>query len=170
VSISGSAMYTVKDQVYRMANASCITPAPAALVSPAEKGKIYFVIGLDSYTVNGMVYSMDAVTYLKNNRTYVPVRYLAYALGITPENVRWEGESRTATLRNETVEVVLTCGSTDIYVNGRKKTMDVAAELEKDRLMVPARWVAEAFGARVGWDGIRRTVILMVEPAGSPLL
>ncbi|MCW2279538.1 copper amine oxidase N-terminal domain-containing protein, partial [Heliophilum fasciatum] len=52
------------------------------LVTPASgevKADASFKIGDTKYTVNGMEKSMDVAPYIKNSRTYMPVRYVAEA-------------------------------------------------------------------------------------------
>lgn len=44
------------------------------------------------------------------------------------------------------------------YLNGRELAFDVAPVVENGRLLVPARAILEALGARVSWDGEARTV------------
>ena len=55
---------------------------------------------------------------------------------------------------------MFTIGSTSYTVNGEAKTADVAPEIANDRTMLPARFVAEAFGAVVGWDAGSQTVLI----------
>ena len=119
-----------------------------------------FVIGSNIYKINAVSKIMDAAPYIKNDRTYVPVRFLGYALGLTDEDIVWDASSQKATFTDGVTTVELTIGSTTITVNGEEQIMDVAPEISNDRTMLPARWVAEAFGARVGWDNVTRTVVI----------
>ncbi|PWK16290.1 copper amine oxidase N-terminal domain-containing protein [Tumebacillus permanentifrigoris] len=50
--------------------------------------------------------------------------------------------------------------SVKFKVNGSDKTNSLGTILYKDRTYVPARFVGEALGAEVGWDGEHNTVIL----------
>lgn len=47
-----------------------------------------------------------------------------------------------------------------IIVDGKPVTSDVQATIIGDRTMVPARFVAEALGAKVEWDNVSRIVII----------
>ena len=47
--------------------------------------------------------------------------------------------------------------------NGEKITLDVPPQVVNDRTLVPARAVAESFGADVKWDGSTRTVIITLD-------
>jgi len=44
--------------------------------------------------------------------------------------------------------------------NGEKIVLDVPPQIVNGRTLVPARAVAESFGAKVDWDGNTRTVII----------
>ncbi len=137
--------------------------ADNATVPPVENeaaGSGTFVIGSNIYTVNGVTRVMDVAPYIKNDRTYVPYRYLAYVLGVAEENVVWDQAAQTVTLTKGDNTVVATIGSTTMTVNGEAVVMDVAPEITNDRTMLPARWLAEALGATVGWDPASRTVVV----------
>lgn len=133
--------------------ANTITPAQAG-------GNAEFKINSNIYSVNGVAKVMDVAPYIKDNRTYVPIRYLAYALGVAENDVVWDAAASTATFTKGDKVVVLTIGSTTMTVNGEAQTMDVAPEIVNNRTMLPARFVAEAFGATVGWDAATGTVVI----------
>ncbi|WP_406677225.1 copper amine oxidase N-terminal domain-containing protein [Moorella sp. ACPs] len=139
------------DYVAKVVNATCVTPAPVGAKYSAS-----FVIGSTTYTVNGVQNTMDVAAYTKDGRTYLPVRYVAYALGITPENILWDG--KTATFIGEGRVVQVTPGSAVLTINGAPVTMDVTTDLVNGRVMVPFRWVAQAFGAQVNYDEATQTV------------
>ncbi len=100
---------------------------------------------------------MDAAPYIKNDRTYVPMRYVAETIGA---EVVWDDAARTVTLTRGEDVVVFTIGSPSYTVNGETMTADVAPEISNSRTMLPARYVAEAFGAVVGWDPATSTVLI----------
>jgi len=135
-----------------------ITPAPDEGTDGAASG--IFRIDSNIYEVNGVSKVMDAAPYIKANRTYVPVRYLAYALGVAEADVVWDEATKKATLTKGDNVVELTIGSTTITVNGEAQTMDVAPEITNNRTMLPARYVAEGLGYVVGWDPGTRTVLI----------
>lgn len=133
--------------------AKTITPAQGA-------GSATFKVGANIYTVNNVSKVMDVAPYIKDSRTYVPMRYLGEVLGA---EVVWDATARTVTLTKGDTVVVFTVGSTSYTVNGEAKTADVAPEIVNDRTMLPARFVAEAFGATVGWDGASGTVLIQMQ-------
>lgn len=118
------------------------------VVNPAA-GVSKFGINSSIYYVGGAAKVMDAAPYIKEGRTYVPVRYLAYALGVSEDNIKYENGVVALTLGADVV--TLTIGDKNLTVNGTVKAMDVAPEVTNGRTMLPARFVAEAFGAQVGY-------------------
>ncbi|MBQ4598724.1 MAG: hypothetical protein IJB19_02315 [Clostridia bacterium] len=58
------------------------------------------------------------------------------------------------------VELKMTVGKTDYTLNGEQKTMDVAPIIINSRTMLPVRYVAEALGAEISWDGATSTATL----------
>ena len=142
-----------------------------AFAAPSHSAK--FVIGKASYEADGVSKQMDAAAFIANNRTYVPVRYLALALGVAEKDIGWDGKTRTVTLTLGNVTLKLTVGSKTLYVNGQAKQMDVAPVIKNKRTYLPARWVAEAFGYEAHWDVGTKTVLIfppgqVVEPEPQP--
>lgn len=165
-SLSLSVMGTALDQA-AIANrtvaasvvaANCVTPAPGEGTTGSALGQ--FKIGSNIYEINGVSKVMDAAPYIKGDRTYVPVRYLGYALGVAEADVVWDEATQKVTLTKGDNVVEMTIGSTTITVNGEANTMDVAPEITNDRTMLPARYVAEGLGYVVGWDPGTQTVLL----------
>jgi len=107
------------------------------------------------------VVNMDVAPYIRNDRTFVPVRFLANALGVADANVSWDGSIQQVTLAEPGMPVVqMIIGSKVIASGGQEKEIDVAPELvEPGRTMLPARFVAEALGYTVEWDEKSRTVL-----------
>ena len=90
-------------------------------------------------------------------RTLVPLRSIFEAMGA---DVEWDGATSTAIAKRENVEVKITIGANEIYKNGKAIPVDVPAMLLNSRTMVPARVIAEAFGADVQWNGNGRSVFI----------
>lgn len=134
--------------------ANIITPAPGETSGIAE-----FKIGEAKYTLNGAEVTMDVAPYIKGDRTYMPVRFVAQALGVAESNIIWNQDEQTVVLIKGDRIVKLAIGSTTMYMNGVAFTMDVAPEIvDPGRTMLPVRWVAQALGADVQWDEATQTV------------
>ncbi len=136
-------------------------PKPEPKPEPVVSRTVVFTIGNDRYTSNGVTARMDVVPYLKDGRTYLPLRYVALSLGLGPGDIKWDGAARRAVLTGHGVTVQVTVGSRLLLVDGMKVEIDAAPELvPPGRIMLPYRSIAEAFGARVDWDGATRTVTM----------
>ena len=159
----GSAPYLTKDDYYEAGRFDVSTAAKVAvatLTTPAVSNDGAFFIGSTVYSQNGSMKVMDAAPYIKSDRTYVPVRFLAYMLGVTDEGVKYDEATKTVTITKGNDEVQLVIGSTSIMVNGEAKTMDVAPEITSDRTFLPARYVAEGLGYTVGWNPATQSVVI----------
>lgn len=123
-----------------------------------------FRVGEKSYTlsVSGRqeAREMDVSPFLANGRTYVPVRYLAYALGVPDQDVGWDNKSKTVALTLGSTTVKLVVGEKDLRLNGAVRPMDVAPVIVSGRVFLPARFVAEAFGYQVNWIEATQEVLL----------
>ena len=135
-----------------------ITPADPSIID--NKINATFVVGESQYSNNGVTVAMDVASFIQNNRTYVPVRYLANALGVTDENIAWTEGARTVTLTGANTVVKLTVGSNIITTSTGTITADVPVIIQNNRTYLPARFVANAFGADVAWDAATRTVTI----------
>lgn len=108
-------------------------------------------------TLNGSPIQFDVQPQLINDRTMVPLRKIFEAMGAS---VDWNGDTQTVTATKGSDQVIATINNTTIYVNGETRVIDVPPMIVNDRTLVPARFVAESFGATVNWDGATQTVII----------
>lgn len=113
--------------------------------------------------------AMDVAPYIKNDRTYVPVAYLAYSLGVPNNGVTWNGTTQQVGIANENTNITLTIGSPIMLVNQNPVRMDVSPEITNSRTFLPAGWVAEALGADVSWNPETNQIVIKtpIEAPGS---
>ncbi|NPV93461.1 MAG: copper amine oxidase N-terminal domain-containing protein [Firmicutes bacterium] len=114
-----------------------------------------FKVGSPHYVLDGQNRSMDVAPFIKNQRTYIPVRSMAEALGA---KVEWDARTRTVNLRKGDRQVQFWMGSNMMSVNGVHSRMDVRPEMVHNRVVLPFRWVAQAFDTDVSWDNEKKTV------------
>ncbi|MCX5779826.1 MAG: stalk domain-containing protein, partial [Firmicutes bacterium] len=121
-----------------------------------------FVIGASTFTLNGVVMPVVTPSYVKNNRTYLAIRDIGTALGVEPYNILWDATNNRITMVKGDKIVQMTMGSMIMTINGTPITMDVAPEWNPagDRSMLPAAFLAQAFGATAYWDGLTNTVTI----------
>jgi hypothetical protein len=108
-------------------------------------------------TLNGTELQFDQPPVLDGGRTLVPMRAIFVALGA---EVDWDGDTQTAIGVKGDLTVTLQIGSNILVKNGENITLDVPAKIVGGRTLVPARAIAESFGADVRWDGDAQTVII----------
>lgn len=123
-------------------------------------GSAVFVIGSNMYKVNGSSHFMEVAPYLKNGYSYIPLRCLALALNVPESDIVWDAAAQQVTITRGETLVEVTVNSNKLVVNGEPRSMDAALELKEGRIMLPARYLAEALGAEIGWDGQTSTVVL----------
>jgi hypothetical protein len=109
---------------------------------------------------NGNQLELDNPPVIQNGRLLVPIRPIAEAMGA---QLSWEPATRTVGLTLGDTSVSLIIGGSIAYVNGQQKQLDVPAQVIKGNTFVPLRFVSEALGATVKWDGDAKIVYIAVD-------
>lgn len=127
---------------------------------PASKVLRFYIGGAD-YFVNNQVQSMDTVPITMNDRTMLPITYVATPLGAT---VNWNEieEKVTIVLGGTTIEMWI--GQNTAKVNGvlvpidpnNAKVMPIL--LPPGRTMLPLKFIAENLNCQVDWDPLQQMV------------
>lgn len=115
-------------------------------VVPSKPGK-----GWGRVKVNGKEHRFgDVPPVIKDGRILIPVRGLMASLGA---DVRWESVTKTVYVNLDDVVIILKVDSQEVTVNGDVYQLDVPAKNENGRVVIPLRFIAEALGFKVGYDG-----------------
>lgn len=126
-----------------------------------KERSIVLAVGSKLMTVFGKNVTNDTAPIIKNNRTMLPARFVAEALGA---RVTWNAKERTVYISgvniktNEPLEIKLTVGSKHALVNGKAYELDSPVFIENDRTYTPLRFIAEMLGAEVYWDELAKVV------------
>ncbi len=107
----------------------------------------------------------DQAPIIDNSRTLVPLRAIFEAMGAT---VTWDDATKTATGVKGDITVVVAIGSVSPTINGVAKTIDVPAKIVNSRTLAPLRFVCEAFGGTVSWDGDTYTASVVSAGGAAP--
>ncbi len=126
-------------------------------VFAAEKVEIKMTVGSSAAYVNGEEIALDAAPIIRNDRTMLPVRFVAEKLGAF---VTWDEATGTATILTEEVEIEITINKAEALVNGESVALDSPAFIENNRTYLPVRFIAEKLGATVTWDGETSTATI----------
>ncbi len=129
-------------------------PEPMANI-PATPAEEIIPEGIKVYYENELIL-FDTQPYIdENNRTIVPIRAIAEALGA---DVEWDPVNKKASFSKGNNRVVFTIGQLTALVNGQSQTMDTIPVIKDGRTMIPLRYVSEYLGATVNWDNATKTV------------
>lgn len=108
----------------------------------------------------------EAAPQIVNDRTYLPFRAVFNALGFADDDITFQAEQRQVKAVKEDLEISMVIGENKLTVveKGESRVIDtdVPAFIDANlgRTYVPARFVSEAAGCRVGWNGETGTVII----------
>ena len=97
---------------------------------------------------NGPTITMDVRPVILDDRTLIPIRFIAYAL---EAEIFWDGDTQEVTLTLDDESLTFEIGTV-------MPGMDVPAQIIDGRTMVPLRFISEFFGATVSWNGITREI------------
>lgn len=111
-------------------------------------------IGSKNMYVNGRLVVLDSVPITRNDRTLLPIRFVAEALGA---QVGWDDATQKVTIQDKTTKIEMWLNKPTALVNGKTVYIDPANHkvtpiLVNARTMVPVRFVAETLGATVEWN------------------
>jgi hypothetical protein len=95
-----------------------------------------------------------------NNRTFLPIRNVANALGIPDSNVIWNSENQVVTLMNNTNVVQIKIGSTVLLKNGDEVKMDTPPLIIDGRTYLPLAYIGQALGVNINWDASTRVITI----------
>ncbi|WP_442603280.1 copper amine oxidase N-terminal domain-containing protein [Paenibacillus sp. KN14-4R] len=108
-------------------------------------------------TIDSRPIYFDVAPQQINGRVMVPLRAIFESLGA---EVGWDSSTQTITGKKDAIAITLRLNDTKAEVGGKTVPLDVAATQIEGRTFVPARFVAESFGADVKWDDSRKQVII----------
>lgn len=116
----------------------------------AEKSSINVII-------KGNFMDMKEDPILRNDRTFIPIRFFAEELGF---KVEWIESKKTAILTNSEDNISIPIGSKEVTLNGKKVVVDEKSFIEKGRTFIPLRAVSELLSQDVQWDQNNKMAIV----------
>ena len=107
-----------------------------------------------SVTVDGTAVDFpDQKPIIRNDRTLVPIRFIAESLGY---DVEWDSDENAAIIDDGRVKLWI--GTDKAELDGELVTLDTSSVLVNDRTMVSLRAVAETLDCTVDWLAKTKTV------------
>jgi hypothetical protein len=124
----------------------------------------YYAPTSASVTLNGQPLTTSVPPMVQNGRTLVPMRDIFEALGAT---VVWNPGDSSIVAQKDSTRVWLQIGNSTARVDNRNVWLDQAPIISNHSTLVPLRFVSEALGAQVAWDGSRRLVSITTANQGN---
>ena len=126
---------------------------PMLVTDPVVSGSAVTVI------VSGSVVESAQPAVILNDRTMVPFRVIAEALGC---DVDWVADTKTVVMTKDGLTASMTIGANKLVISDgeidAEVDIDTPATIINSRTMVPVRFLSEYFGFDVEWDAATRTV------------
>jgi len=114
--------------------------------------------------VNGSLVEFDDVPLIVNGRTLLPLRELTTSLGVQNDNehIVWNNVGKRVTIYKDTTEIFMEMYNHTLVVNNKPINMDQTPIIyeKTGKAYVPARYIAEALGNVVVWDGMTESIFI----------
>jgi predicted outer membrane repeat protein len=135
------------------------TTPPIVKPDPPAEHVIVLTVGSHTALINNEEVTIDVAPFIKPvvYRTMIPVRFVSEQLGA---KVHWLTETRQVKIVYGETEILLTISSGIALVHSEKVEIDCPPVLLNDRTFVPLRFVSEALGADVYWDGLTKFITI----------
>lgn len=149
--------YMVEDPEEQLEKAVALLKEQIARLKP----EVHITLAIDDREVliNHVAQELSHPPYLTRGITMVPVRLVGEAFGA---QVMWDGDKKTVTVTFHGNNIILPIGAGKANVNGEEQALPAAPVINNGTSFVPARFIAEAFGAHVVWEaGSQRVIITL---------
>lgn len=138
--------------------AMLIMPVFAANIFSVSIGSSAFKVKEAGVLVNKETLKTEFSPYIKDGRTFVPIREITEKLGA---NVKWNSKDKSIiiTLNGDVINMQI--DNPNVTVNGKKISLDEAqapqlalykSPRRETKTMVPLRFISETFGYEVNWN------------------
>jgi len=135
-------------------------PPPALYINSTIKLRISDT----KATINNRDISIDVAPEIKENRTFVPLRFIAESLGAKVDYIPDYKGSKTIVISGASNKqedyIILFVGSKNVLHNQVTEKMENAPYIKDGRTLIPLRGVCEKLGADIEWDGNKREITI----------
>lgn len=107
--------------------------------------------------VEGRYITGDVSPFIHKDRTLVPLRQVAEALGL---DIQWKAQERQVLIKINDKDYIFFPGEAYYRAGDAKVAMDTETMIRNDRTFLPLRVIAEAMGKPVSWDQTTYTAII----------
>lgn len=127
--------------------------------------QIRLQIGNPKAYLNGKAYLLTASPVNQNGTAFVPIRFLAEALGA---EAKWESLTESVTVTKGEKTLFFQIGKERALVNGEPRILSQAPFLVGGSAFFPLRFLAETFGGKVTYIGTTEEILLDFKPPSPP--
>ena len=121
--------------------------------------EIILTVDKKEMSIFGKIIENDVAPIIRNDRTMLPARVVAEALGA---KVLWnETDGGIVTVTKDNTVVVIYIGRDYAECNGKREALDSPAFIENSRTYTPLRFIAEKLGAKVFWEESTQKVTIV---------
>lgn len=165
--LSSNTGYYYRIKAYNSSGYSDYSSEEKATTDKLEQTVIKLVIGKTTYYVNDKSKTMDTAPLIRENRTLLPIRYVAEAIGAS---VGWNQSDEKVTVTMKGTVIELWIGQNYARVNGEYRLIDIQNPgvapfvIPPGRTMLPLRFISENLGCKVEWDS-RKQEVTVTYPA-----
>ncbi len=164
--LSGGTKYYYRVYAYNSSSNSkysnevnATTNAAATVIAKATVIKL--AIDKSTFSVNDQLKTMDTAPVIRENRTLLPIRYIAESIGAS---VTWGASDKKATVSLNNKVIELWIGKNSALVNGQYMLIDAGNPdvtpiiIQPGRTMLPLRFISECLGCKVDWDHNKKEI------------
>lgn len=135
-----------------------ITPVFANNLFKVSIGRTQFQVKKAGVLVNNRTLKTEFSPYIKQGRTFVPIREITENLGA---DVKWNNRDKSIKISLNGDVIDMKINSPNVRVNGKKISLDNAqapqlalysSPRKETKTMVPLRFISETFGYDVDWN------------------
>lgn len=135
-----------------------ITPVFANNLFKVSIGRTQFQVKKAGVLVNNRTLKTEFSPYIKQGRTFVPIREITENLGA---DVKWNNKDKSIKISLNGDVIDMKINSPNVRVNGKKISLDNAqapqlalysSPRKETKTMVPLRFISETFGYDVDWN------------------
>ncbi|MFD0694955.1 stalk domain-containing protein [Paenibacillus sp. GCM10027628] len=105
--------------------------------------------------VDGQQLNFEVSPVIQDGTTLVPMRAVFEKLGL---KVEWNASAKTITGTKDGLSIQMQIGNKEVSVNGKIISLEVAPNIIEGSTLVPLRFVGEASGNEIAWDGTNRRI------------
>ncbi|NDO47337.1 stalk domain-containing protein [Clostridium sp. MD294] len=117
---------------------------------------VIFTVGEKTYTYDGRTGYLEAAPFIDNNgNVLLPLRAVAGTLNIDAQNIIWNTESQTITIKQSAKTICYTIGSNIMTINGVASEMNTAPIVQNGVTFLPLRSLLNSLGItdnNIQWD------------------